>query len=157
MERRAVFQFFSAPSYVLMSKPLMVMWREMMEWATDLPSLIMRMNLDWGNIAEILCRDLIANGSLLHSRGAASPWPSAMSLKRGKLFRERLQFIELFFAPWQQILHYTWVNLHRHNIIEPSRPNSNNQSLLISQRFRSTIWITSASSIEKSIQLKENR
>ena len=46
----ALFQSLRAPLYVLMSKPLMVTCRDIMECAVARPSRTIKMNLELGNI-----------------------------------------------------------------------------------------------------------
>jgi hypothetical protein len=47
-----------------------------MEWTVARPSLIIKMNLEWGNISAKYVVDFSVNGSLLQRRGAGDPWPT---------------------------------------------------------------------------------
>lgn len=50
--------------------------RDIIEWTAARPSLSMSTNLALGKILARYDRDFRANGSLLQSRGAGSPWPT---------------------------------------------------------------------------------
>lgn len=60
----------------LRSKPVMVTWRDMIEWTVARPSLIINKNLLFGNRCARYFADFIVKGSLLHSLSAGSPWPA---------------------------------------------------------------------------------
>lgn len=68
-------------------------FRDIMEWTVARPSRSMSTNLALGKMCARYERDFKANGSLLHRRGAGSPWPTitwktrASSLARVRAWR----------------------------------------------------------------------